>query len=76
MPTARELEERIEAAIPGAEAQVTTSDEVHFAARVVAGSFAGKSRIEQHRMVYDVFGAEIGGPIHSLSLTPKVTEQA
>ena len=69
MPTARELEERIEAAIPGAEAQVTTSDEVHFAARVVAGSFAGKSRIEQHRMVYDAFAdGELGGAIHALSL--------
>jgi len=69
MPTARELEERIEAAIPGAEAQVTTSDEVHFAARVVAGSFAGKSRVEQHRMVYEAFAdGELGGAIHALSL--------
>jgi len=69
MPTARELEERIEAAIPGADAHVTTSDEVHFAARVVAGSFAGKSRIEQHRMVYEAFAdGELGGAIHALSL--------
>ena len=69
MPTARELEERIEAAIPGADAQVTTSDEVHFAARVVAGAFAGKSRIEQHRMVYGAFtDGELGGAIHALSL--------
>jgi stress-induced morphogen len=34
------------------------------------------SRIEQHRLVYDVFGAEIGGPIHALSLTTRVPEQA
>jgi stress-induced morphogen len=69
MPTARELEERIEAAIPGADAHVTTSDEVHFSARVVAGSFAGKSRIEQHRMVYEAFAdGELGGAIHALSL--------
>ena len=48
---------------------MTTSDEVHFAARVVAGSFAGKSRIEQHRMVYDAFAdGELGGAIHALSL--------
>ena len=69
MPTARELEQRIEAAIPGARAEVETSDEVHFNARVVADSFAGLSRIEQHRMVYDVFGdGELGGSIHALSL--------
>ena len=69
MPTARELEQRIEAAIPGARAEVDTADEVHFAARVVAGSFAGLSRIQQHRMVYDVFDdGELGGAIHALSL--------
>ncbi len=43
MPTARELEQRIEAAIPGSQAEVETADEVHFNARVVAGSFSGLS---------------------------------
>ena len=69
MPTARELEQRIEAAIPGARAEVQTSDEVHFDARVVAPDFAGLSRIQQHRLVYDVFeDGELGGAIHALSL--------
>ena len=40
----------------------------HFRAKVVAPEFARMSRIEQHRRVYAVFGAEIGGPIHALSL--------
>ena len=40
----------------------------HFRATVIAPSFAGLSRIEQHRTVYAVFGADIGGPIHALSL--------
>ena len=40
----------------------------HFRAKVVAPEFAQMSRIEQHRRVYAVFGAEIGGPIHALSL--------
>jgi stress-induced morphogen len=35
---------------------------------VTAEAFAGRSRIEQHRLVYEVFGAEIGGPIHALTL--------
>jgi stress-induced morphogen len=70
MPSAQEIRERIEAAIPGARAEVqdTTGGGDHFAATVTAEAFAGLSRIAQHRLVYDVFGAEIGGPIHALSL--------
>jgi stress-induced morphogen len=70
MPTTDELKRRIETAIPGALAEVSdlTGGGDHFRATVVATDFAGLSRIEQHRRVYAVFGAEIGGPIHALSL--------
>ena len=72
MPTADEIKQRIESAIP--EARVSVEDWTgggdHFRATVVS-VFSGKSRIEQHRMVYAVFGEEIGGPIHALSLTTK-----
>ena len=70
MPTAEEIQSRIEAAIPGARAQVAdlTGGGDHFRAEIVSAAFAGKSRIEQHKMVYAVFGNEIGGPIHALSL--------
>jgi stress-induced morphogen len=34
----------------------------------VSERFHGLSRIDQHKLVYDVFGPEIGGPIHALSL--------
>jgi stress-induced morphogen len=70
MPDAAELKQRIEAAIPGARAEVQdyTGGGDHFRATVIAPVFAGLSRIEQHRLVYDIFGAEIGGPIHALSL--------
>ena len=70
MPSPEELEQRIEAAIPGARAQVRdlTGGGDHFRATVIATEFAGLSRIEQHRRGYAVFGAEIGGPIHALSL--------
>ena len=73
MPTTDDLKERIEAAIPGAEADVIdlTGGGDHFRATVVAPEFAGLSRIEQHRRVYAVFGAEIGGPIHALSLATR-----
>lgn len=70
MPDANEIKSRIEAAIPGARAEVEdwTGGGDHFRATVVAPTFEGLSRIEQHRLVYDVFGNEIGGPIHALSL--------
>jgi stress-induced morphogen len=70
MPSTDELRQRIEAAIPGSTADVhdLTGGGDHFRATVVAPGFKDLSRIEQHRAVYAVFGAEIGGPIHALSL--------
>ena len=65
--TPQELKERIEAGIPGARAEVT-GDGHHFAAVVSAPAFRGLSRIAQHRLVYDVFGSEVGDRIHALSL--------
>jgi stress-induced morphogen len=78
MPTTDEIKHRIEAALPQSTAEVEdwTGGGDHFRATVVSPAFAGKSRIQQHRMVYDVFGAEIGGAIHALSLTTRVPEQA
>jgi stress-induced morphogen len=70
VPSAQELKERIEAALPGAEVLVEdlTGGGDHFRAEVVSESFAGLSRLEQHKLVYDVFGQEVGGPIHALSI--------
>jgi stress-induced morphogen len=70
VPTTDELKHRIETAIPGASVEVTdlTGGGDHFRATVAAPEFADLSRIEQHRRVYAVFGSEIGGPIHALSL--------
>jgi acid stress-induced BolA-like protein IbaG/YrbA len=66
-PTPEELQERIESSIPGASATVT-GDGHHFNAVVTADAFDGLSRIAQHRLVYDVFGAEVGDRIHALSI--------
>jgi stress-induced morphogen len=76
MPTAEEIKQRIEAAIPGARAEVEdyTGGGDHFRATVVAAAFAGHSLIGQHKLVYEVFGAEIGGPIHALSLKTEVVQ--
>jgi len=78
MPTTDEIKRRIEAAVPQSTAaeEDWTGTGDHFRATIVSPAFAGLSRIAQHRLVYDVFGDEIGGPIHALSLTTRVPEQA
>ncbi len=78
MPSPEYIKQRIEASIPGAHADVEdyTGGGDHFRATVTAPAFQGRTRIEQHRLVYGVFGAEIGGAIHALSLktqTPSKT---
>ena len=77
MPSADELKQRIEAALPGAEVEVEdlTGGGDHFRAEIVSERFDGMSRIEQHQLVYGVFGDEIGGPIHALSIKTQVPER-
>ena len=70
--TPDELKDRIEAGIPGAVASVT-GDGHHFNAIVTAPAFEGLARIAQHRLVYDVFGDELGGRIHALSIQTKTS---
>jgi acid stress-induced BolA-like protein IbaG/YrbA len=65
--TPEELKQRIEAGIPGARADVS-GDGHHFNAVVSAPAFEGLTRIAQHRLVYDVFGGEVGDRIHALSI--------
>jgi acid stress-induced BolA-like protein IbaG/YrbA len=65
--TPEELKERIENGIPGSSAEVT-GDGHHFNAVVAASAFSGLSRIAQHRLVYEVFGSELGDRIHALSI--------
>jgi stress-induced morphogen len=78
MPSAVEIKQRIEAAIEGAEADVEdyTGTGDHFRATVTAAAFEGRSRVEQHRLVYEIFDAEIGGPIHALALRTQVPAAA
>jgi acid stress-induced BolA-like protein IbaG/YrbA len=71
--TPEELRARIESGIPGARAEVS-GDGHHFNAVVTAPAFAGLNRIAQHRLVYDVFGAEVGDRIHALSIQTKISE--
>jgi stress-induced morphogen len=78
MPSAEELKQRIETALPGSRAAVEdlTGGGDHFRAEVVSDQFEGLSRIEQHQLVYGVFGDEVGGAIHALSIKTSTPEAA
>ena len=70
MPSADELRTRIEEALPGADVNVidTTGGGDHFRAEIVSERFDGLTRIQQHKLIYDEFGDEVGGAIHALSI--------
>jgi stress-induced morphogen len=67
---AREIERLIKARIPDAEVTIRdlAGDGDHYAAAVVSESFRGKSRVQQHQIVYDALKAEMGGKLHALAL--------
>lgn len=68
---AEDIESMIVAAIPDAEVTITdlAGDGDHYAAHVVAESFRGVSRVNQHKAVYAALGGRMGGVLHALQLT-------
>jgi stress-induced morphogen len=68
---AEEIEALIRAGIPDARVEITdlAGDGDHYAARVVAESFRGMSRVSQQRRVYEALGGRMGGVLHALQLT-------
>ena len=56
--------------IPDAEVRIEdlAGDGDHYAAMVVSKAFKGKSRVQQHKMVYDALSGRVGGQLHALSL--------
>ena len=69
--SASEITRLITEALPGAkvELQDLAGDDDHWAARVTAPQFAGKNRVQQHKLVYDALGGRMGGVLHALQLT-------
>jgi acid stress-induced BolA-like protein IbaG/YrbA len=65
---AERIQALIESGLPGAQAQVSGDDGVHFEATVVAEQFAGKLPLARHRLVYGTLGDLMGGAIHALAL--------
>lgn len=66
-----EIESLIKAKFPDAtvEIQDLAGDGDHYAARVETTAFKGKSRVQQHQMVYEALGGRMGGVLHALALT-------
>ena len=67
---ADEIAPLIRDGIPGAKVTIRdlAGDGNHYAAEVVAESFRGKSRVQQHQMVYDALKGNMGGALHALAL--------
>ncbi len=69
--TAQEIEQLIRAGLPDAQVEIEdlAGDGNHYRAHVVAPEFRGKSRVQQHQMVYRALGDRMGGVLHALALT-------
>ena len=68
--TPSDIENLIRQGIPDAEITISDlrGDGDHYAAHVVSASFAGKSRVQQHQMVYQALQGRMGGELHALAL--------
>lgn len=73
---AHDIEKMIQDAIPDAKITIRdlAGDGDHYAAEVVAESFRGKSRVQQHQMVYDALKGNMGGVLHALALQTSAPE--
>lgn len=74
--SASEIEKLIKEAIPDAKITIRdlAGDDDHFAAEVVSESFRGKSRVQQHQMVYEALKGNMGGTLHALALQTSVPD--
>jgi stress-induced morphogen len=73
---ASEIERLIRAKFPDAEIEIKdlAGDGDHFAAHVVSRAFKGKTRVQQHQMVYEALGGRMGGVLHALALTTQARQ--
>ena len=74
---AAEIERMIREGIPGCTVRIEDlrGDGDHYAAYVEAAAFKGKSRVQQHQMVYQALGGNMGGTLHALALTTSAPKE-
>jgi stress-induced morphogen len=73
---ASEIERLIKEALPDARVEIRylAGDGDHYAANVVSSSFKGKSRVQQHQMIYAALKGRMGGELHALALQTSAPE--
>ncbi len=75
---AEEIEGLIKAALPDAEVRIEDlrGDGEHYAAYVTSGAFEGKTRVQQHQLVYQALKGRMGDQLHALALQTQVPDDA
>jgi len=71
----QQVAQLIEAGLAGSRALVTSGDNVHFEAVVIAAAFAGKRSVQRHQLVYGTLGSAVGNEIHALALQVYTPEE-
>jgi stress-induced morphogen len=73
---ASDIEKMIKAAIPDAKVDIRdlAGDGDHYSANVISEAFRGKSRVQQHQMVYEALKGNMGGVLHALALQTSAPE--
>ena len=71
---AADIERMIKEALPDAKVEIKdlAGDGDHYAATVVSSAFKGKTRVQQHKIVYEALQGHMGGQLHALALTTSV----
>jgi stress-induced morphogen len=74
--TASEIERLIRERFPDAQITITdlAGDGDHYSAQVVSEAFRGKTRLQQHQMVYQALGGHMGGTLHALALQTSIPD--
>jgi stress-induced morphogen len=74
--SAADIEKMIRDRFPDAEITIKdlAGDGDHYAAQVMSEAFRGKSRVQQHQMVYEALGGNMGGVLHALALQTSVPD--
>jgi stress-induced morphogen len=73
---ASDIEKMIKSAMPDAIVDIRdlAGDGDHYSANVISEAFRGKSRVQQHQMVYEALKGNMGGVLHALALQTSAPE--
>jgi stress-induced morphogen len=75
---ARDIEKLIKSALPDAQIEIKdlAGDGDHYSATVISEAFRGKTRVQQHQLVYAALQGQMGGALHALALQTMAPPQS